>query len=259
MVNFRSIIIAITLLLGVLFLPACLPSYAAQQAPAARGASASDVKNVQSELGKILAAPEYNRVYHKGLLEKYTPKWIKKFMEKLGEMFTYFVKWLRNALTFHGAATAGKLASFVFACIVIIAFIIILVIVVRKLLRMSFRKIEPEDQPDIFDYDLPSAKPLITEAAKLAEAGDYRGAFRCAYLASISYLDEIEALRFERSRTNWEYLRELQHGGKDTSYKELKPLTLDFDRMFYGNSKCGVQDYKNALDAYNRITSEALQ
>ena len=104
---------------------------------------------------------------------------------------------------------------------------------------------------------LPSSAPLIEESRRLAENGDYRGAFGCVYLACISCLDENGALRFERSRTNWEYLRELQDGGHTRSHQLLQPLTLDFDRTFYGRQTCTEDNYRSAVDAYHAIASEA--
>ena len=267
MSHLRPIIIAFGLLLAVI----CLPEYAAESAQVSARAgirsSTSQVGTVRAQIKEILAAPEYNRMYNQGL-PKWMPAWLKTIIRQigngikavlnwLGDALGTFLKWLRKSLTFSGADTAGKIASFVFACIVIITFIALVTLITRKLLQAGFKRVKIEDQLDGFAYELPSAKPMISEAARLAETGDYRAAFRCAYLACISYLDEIEALRFERSRTNWEYLRELKDGGKDAPYDELKPLTLDFDRMFYGNSKCDQQDYLRALDAYNRITGEA--
>ena len=101
-------------------------------------------------------------------------------------------------------------------------------------------------------YGRPFAR-LLVEAAESARSDDYRSAFLKAYLASIAYLDEAEALRFARSRTNWEYLRELRGKGFDEVADHLFPLTASFDRKFYGREECTRQDYERALAAFGRI------
>lgn len=218
--------------------------YSSPQAPQRAGSRRIDSALARRELRDILARPEYNRVYTKSIAQI--------VMEKVGEAIRRFVEWLRDVLGFR-LGGAGGLASFLFAWSVVLAFAFLLVLLIRRLggsLRTGDRA---ADDADLASYDLPSARPLIREAAKLADAGDYRAAFRCAYLASISYLDEVKALRFERSRTNWEYLRELEHGGFEAPRAELGPLTSDFDRKFYGREPCERQDYLNALSTYERI------
>jgi hypothetical protein len=199
---------------------------------------------IRTQLYDILSRPEYNRVF--------APKPNLELWQKFWDWVNSIIGKLFGAFRF-GGGTTGKIASFVFACLVIIAFAILLGLIIKKLTE-SNRGRKDIDSLDFENYDLPSARPLIMEADKLAQAGDYRGAFKCAYLASISYLDEIRALRFERSSTNWEYLRELENGGFETPYGELKPLTIDFDRMFYGREACNRQKYECALSAFERIT-----
>jgi hypothetical protein len=166
-----------------------------------------------------------------------------------------FVEWLAAHPKF-GDRNIGKIVSYVFASLVIVAFLWLLSYIIMRLLAGKNAAAVEDDDFSLEMYKLPSVRPLLKEAAKLAEQGDFRGAFRCAYLASISYLDEHKALRFERSRTNWEYLRELQQGGHNIPYNELRPLTLAFDRKFYGREKCSIDDYNHALSAYNKISSE---
>jgi len=204
---------------------------------------------IRTQLHDILSRPEYNRIFAPEVKTDFWEKFWRWVADIIGKLFGAFK---------FGGGTAGKIASYVFASLVIIAFVILLGLIIKKLTE-SNRGRKDIDSLDFENYDLPSARPLITEADRLAQAGDYRGAFKCAYLASISYLDEIKALRFERSRTNWEYLRELENGGFETPYGELKPLTLDFDRMFYGRETCNKQKYESAISAFERITESKSQ
>ena len=210
--------------------------------------ASQDGGRVRDGLRDILARPEYHRKFASSTT---SDMWAKLF-RAVSDFFTWFGK-----LTSLGHGTAGKVASIVFSCLVILAFLALLALVVRKLAAHAHTTAYGEHDIDLDRYDLPSARPLINEAARLADKGDYRGAFRCAYLASISHLDEQQALKFERSRTNWEYMRQLQNGGHEGPYGELQPLTVEFDRKFYGREECNRQDYEKAVAAYNKITSEA--
>ena len=213
--------------------------------PQVAGPQRIDPELARRELRSILSEPEYNRGDGKSVAQV--------VMEKVVGAIVSAYTWIKDMLTFQFGGGAGRLASFLFAWSVVCAFIYLLLLLIRRL-SANLRSVgRAAEDADIASYDLPSAGPLMNEAAKLADAGDYRGAFRCAYLASISYLDEIKALRFERSRTNWEYLRELDQGGFEAPRAELGPLTSDFDRKFYGREPCSRQDYLNALTAYERI------
>ncbi|MGO8670062.1 MAG: DUF4129 domain-containing protein [Capsulimonadaceae bacterium] len=97
---------------------------------------------------------------------------------------------------------------------------------------------------------------LLALAESRAKDGDYRGAFRMVYLATLVALDTGGVLRFDRSRTNWEYVRALRATGQQEIYQALVPLTRDFDRVWYGFSRTGPDDYRRARDEYDRLTRE---
>ncbi|MCL4499548.1 MAG: hypothetical protein M1335_04810 [Chloroflexi bacterium] len=245
----RHITLIAVLMLGILPNAISAALRSAEQGPS--GASGPQPSIVHRELTNILSDPEYNRFSG----EPAKPSLMQKFWKKLWDLIARFFKWLGESLTLHGGS-ASRIASFIFACVIIIAFFALLTLIIKKL---SNPKVRGSGSPEVRggNYDLPSARPLIKEAARLAEEGDFRSAFRCAYLASISYLDDTAALRFERSRTNWEYLGELKRGGHETPYDALRPLTLDFDRKFYGCEECRREDYLNAVGVYNSIAGEA--
>lgn len=209
-------------------------------------ASSIDASRVRSELREVLSRPEYNRAFG--------PDLVQRFWGRLWEWLTDLRAWFGRLFSF-GGRTAGKIASIVFASLVIAAFAALVVFVGRRLSTLPGRIRAGDDGVVGAGYDLPSAGPLMARAAALAEAGDYRAAFRCAYLASISHLDETGALRFERSRTNWEYIRELNRGGHAEAHDALRPLTLDFDRRIYGREQCTRADYERALAAFSLISA----
>ncbi len=98
---------------------------------------------------------------------------------------------------------------------------------------------------------------LFALAERQAREGDYRRAFRLVYLATLIALDTGGVLRFNRSRTNWEYLRALRASGRDDVYRALLPLTRDFDRVWYGFAPAGPSEYADAVAQYHALQANA--
>lgn len=216
----------------------------------AAGNGRVDPAKVRRELRQILSSPEYKPV-QPSLVEK----WIARAGKFVGNGIRRFFVWIVDHLSFGDGSKASVLAT-LGSWAVALGFVVLLGLVIRKLAQSARGQADVDAPAGDADYEMPSAKLLIRQAAKLAESGDYRAAFRAAYLASIAYLDDIRALRFERSRTNWEYLRELKQGGYDKPHGELQPLTSDFDRKIYGRETCEREDYLNAAGVYDRLSSE---
>ena len=82
-----------------------------------------------------------------------------------------------------------------------------------------------------------------------ARAGNYRGAARHLYLSSLLWLADRGLLRYDRSRTNREYLRELE----DTPiHDDLVPVVATFERVWYGYGSLdadGFKDYERQVAA----------
>lgn len=98
---------------------------------------------------------------------------------------------------------------------------------------------------------------LLALAEQQAQSGDYRRAFRLVYLASLVTLDTDGVLRFDRSKTNWEYLRALRASGRGDVYTALTPLTREFDQVWYGFSPTNSSQYTWALAQYHALKDSA--
>ncbi len=94
---------------------------------------------------------------------------------------------------------------------------------------------------------------LLALAEQQAKAGDYRRAFRLVYLASLVALDTNGVLRFDRSKTNWEYLRAMRASGRGDVYAALTPLTREFDQVWYGFAPADASQYARALAQYQAL------
>lgn len=94
---------------------------------------------------------------------------------------------------------------------------------------------------------------LLALAEQQAKVGDYRRAFRLVYLAALVALDTGGVLRFDRSKTNWEYLRALRTAGRGDIYSALTPLTREFDQVWYGFGLADASHYTRALAQYRAL------
>lgn len=94
---------------------------------------------------------------------------------------------------------------------------------------------------------------LLALAEQRAKEGDYRLAFRLVYLAALVALDSGGVLRFDKSKTNWEYLRALRTAGRSDIYFALTPLTREFDQVWYGFCRTDASQYAHALAQYHAL------
>ncbi|HEV2761860.1 MAG TPA: DUF4129 domain-containing protein, partial [Pyrinomonadaceae bacterium] len=79
-----------------------------------------------------------------------------------------------------------------------------------------------------------TAADLLSEADELARRGDLRGAIRRAYVALLCELADRRIIRLARHRTNRDYLEAVRRARADL-YAEVRPLTADFERHWYGS------------------------
>lgn len=94
---------------------------------------------------------------------------------------------------------------------------------------------------------------LMDLAGVHASDSDFRGAFRLVYVALLVALDTDGIVRLNRSKTNWEYLRALRGGRFDALYPLMRPITTDFDRIWYGFAQPSQSDYDIAVAQYQEI------
>lgn len=90
--------------------------------------------------------------------------------------------------------------------------------------------------------ELLSAEGARARAQQWAEAGDYRTAVRYLYLSALLLLEEHNLLRYDRSRTNREYLRSVAHRPELAAI--LQEVVELFDRVWYGFQPLGQGDYE---------------
>jgi len=94
------------------------------------------------------------------------------------------------------------------------------------------------------DEDL-SAAQALQRAQALASGGDYRTSMRYLYLSSLLFLEEAGRLRYDRTLTNREYLRQVE--GQPDLAEPFRVVVNTFDRVWYGFVPVDAQAYETYL------------
>ncbi len=91
--------------------------------------------------------------------------------------------------------------------------------------------------------DVLSSRAAMQRAQTLSSQGDYRNAVRYLYLSSLLILDEQGLLRYDRSRTNREYLRSVS--SQPQLAGSLRDVIDVFDRVWYGFESVDEEAYRS--------------
>ncbi len=99
-------------------------------------------------------------------------------------------------------------------------------------------------------------EPLTSEAAfakaqKLSKGGDYRAAVRYLYLSTLLIMDERGVMRYDRSKTNREYLRSVANSPELS--KPLEEVIEVFDNVWYGYHELGEDSFKHYSDRVEEL------
>jgi hypothetical protein len=98
-----------------------------------------------------------------------------------------------------------------------------------------------------------TAETALKRAQTLSTGGDYRMAVRYLYLSTLLIMEERGLFRYDRAKTNREYLRSLQE--RPELALILKDVVEVFDRVWYGFqplSKSDYSQYQTRVEALRR-------
>ncbi len=136
---------------------------------------------------------------------------------------------------------------------------IILIGVFVFIYRMLFNDFIREAQlkGDENGEDVPlTSESAFEKAQTLSQGGDYRSAVRYLYLSSLLLMDERGILRYDRSKTNREYLRSV------SNHPELAGLLSDvvevFDNVWYGYHSLEEDSFQHYSDRVKELKEKKL-
>lgn len=132
----------------------------------------------------------------------------------------------------------------------VLLFLLSLFFISRGLSRNLVREAELETEGEE-DEALLSSKGALKRAETLSTQGDYRNAIRYLYLSSLLVLDEQGLMRYDRSRTNREYLRSIS--SKPELAKPLQDVIDVFDRVWYGFEGVDEKTYRSYVERVDEL------
>jgi hypothetical protein len=214
----------------------------ANQAKAYSAAQTGRDSNVRNSLAKILSRREFGGV--KG------PSSWDLFRQRV-------IQWIENLLV----RILGQIGRYPMGAKLL--FWLILVAVVVWLAVVLFRywtrraTLDELKAPDSVAY-VRTWQEWIQAAREAAVRGDYREAVHSAYWAGISYLEDSELVRKDRTRTPREYMRlvsnstQLVATGRKTR-ESLYALTVVLEQVWYGRRPASKQDFAQALQSVEAL------
>ncbi len=153
----------------------------------------------------------------------------------VNEMWNRFMAWLNgnNLVQDDGSTSITVTApspslAYLFATLFLVS---VLGYIAINLLREMVSDAEITRESQISDEPLTSASAL-NRAQTLSTQGDYRSAVRYIYLSSLLLLEERGLLRYDRSKTNREYLKSVARLPQVAA--PLRSVIEVFDRVWYG-------------------------
>jgi len=170
-------------------------------------------------------------------------EWVQKLWNK-------FAAWLDKVLNFfHFNVPGGGQPITVVAVLILLG---ILAYVFRGLFSDLVKETDVQANAD--DDRHLTSETAFRKAQNLSGQGDYRTAVRYLYLSSLLMMEERGILRYDRSRTNREYLRSVS--SHPNLAKPLKSVVEVFDRVWYGFERLDESTYKEYVNEVEELKEQ---
>ena len=180
-------------------------------------------------LRRILARPEFQ---WQEAQPAQNPAWLQRILDAFADFMERLAYGVQNGVYY------GRVPLIAAGVIV---FLLSLFFLTRNLSRSLVREADLANGNS--DDILLTSQGAMQKAQTLSSQGDYRNAVRYLYLSSLLILDENGVLRYDRSRTNREYLRSVS--SKHGLAKPLSDVIEVFDRVWYGFDAVDNETYQS--------------
>lgn len=98
---------------------------------------------------------------------------------------------------------------------------------------------------------------LFSEAERMAQAGDLRGAIRKGYIALLCDLSDRKIIGLSKNKTNRDYLRDVRK--RRELYQNMNGLTNNFERHWYGFREADETDWNEFKDDYRKAVGSGTR
>jgi hypothetical protein len=196
-------------------------------------------KNLQP-LEQILARPEFQ-------WKEQAPNPINNWFQKLWDRFAAWLDKLFPDKEATVGVPGGGISIWMWLTV------LLLVLILAYVFRGLFADLVSEanlngngDQDEVLTADA-----AFQRAQSLSRGGDYRAAVRYLYLSSLLLLDERGLLRYDRTRTNREYLRTV--ADQPELSQPLAEVIDVFDNVWYGYHELDEDRFKHYSDRVEEL------
>ena len=223
----------------------------------------NDNAQVKAHLKEILSQKEFQTDTEKNPFEQGF-HWVQEQWNKISKWFQDTWDWITKQFGKTGQSF-GSLAQ-VLVYVVMAALVIALVMFLvgqfyqyrsgeRRALKRTVFDGREEDE-DSFSQD-PDA--WVGVAKTQEENGDFRKAYRAIFIAILLHLDLSGMIKFEKSSTNGDYLRQLRNASRTSLVSILQPLVIEFDRRWYGGRETNRAEYQEILATLEKVKEQILK
>lgn len=139
--------------------------------------------------------------------------------------------------------------------IIVVAVVLFLVFIIVKLV-LHYRQTEKKEFQSLLSdiQETLNSKSWADRAVVYYQQGNYRSACRALYMAVIFFLDEKEVIKYDKAKTNFEYLQTVR--SQEALYENLKPIVKTFEYLWYGEHNGTEKDYEACLAHYKQVTND---
>lgn len=166
-------------------------------------------------LAEILARPEFQWAE---AAPNPAAEWIQRILAEIN-------RWLNEILGVTFDIAGSDAVSFIMALLLVVVFVFVFRTLFSDFLNEAQLKESGEEEPL-------TSEAALAKAQQLSRGGDYRAAVRYLYLSTLLILDERGVMRYDRSKTNREYLRSVANSPELS--KPLGEVIEVFDNVWYG-------------------------
>ncbi|HEV2708430.1 MAG TPA: DUF4129 domain-containing protein [Pyrinomonadaceae bacterium] len=223
------------------------------EAEQAEAGAARDKEAEKGRLAAILRGPEFNKEAARGGA---LSEMIEQFKQWISDLMPEFRPWRPSASP--GLSRAAQILIFALAAAVIFFF-------VWRYRRKHGGRIKgfslKEARVVLGEQLAPdqTASDLLADAERLARAGDLRGAIRKAYVALLVELGDRKVIRLAQHKTNRDYLQAVRNAASAPQlYQQMRPLTVNFERHWYGFEHATESDWDNFRQRCRQILNFKL-
>jgi hypothetical protein len=210
-------------------------------------------KEVKEKLEKILSSGEFTK----------TPpqkSFIETALDKIGELIKEFFDriGLSQKLSFIDNL---KLSSWqilllkIFGILIPIFFILFILFIIFRRMKPS-KKIKMNEDILILN-SLKDYEQVERMAIEFMQKNDFRQGIRFLYIALLLYLNKLNIIKIDKSKTNKQYLREIANNYLE-NYNLIYNFTWAFNECWYGNKNADRKVFDSWYEKYTSLTKGGM-